>query len=315
MARAHDRERDRKQARRVVAESYSCQPSGATAPMLSHGTLDLRSMPQETTDGDVVSTPFKGESVPFGVYADFYDALYRDKDYQAECDYLADTFERLETRPTLTILDLGCGTGNHDLPLTSMRYRVVGVDRSEEMVAQARRKSRSAELGAEFLIGDVRDFDLRREFDAVISMFAVMCYQRTNQDLLGMMRTARRHLRHGGLFIFDGWFGPAVLMDRPVENSKIVQGENGETIERHASPVLDVVRQTVEVRYRVTRSRDGAVIDDATESHHMRFLFAQEIALMLEMADFDLIEIGPFMRLGEVLSSESWNFSAVARAR
>jgi SAM-dependent methyltransferase len=257
----------------------------------------------------------RSDGVVFGEYASFYDALYRDKDYQAECDYLATTFARFEARATRTILDLGCGTGNHDLPLTRMGYQVEGVDRSEEMVTQARSKAVTAGLDAEFLTGDVRDFNLSRAFDAVISMFAVISYQCTNEDLLGMMRTARRHLEPGGLFVFDGWFGPAVLMDRPVESSKVVQGENGEIIERHASPVLDVVGHTVEVRYRVTRRRDGSVVETIAEAHKMRFLFPQEIALMLEWAGFDLLAMGPFMDLDGVLSGETWNLSVVARAR
>lgn len=274
-----------------------------------------RLAPTETMIGVVMNRDSQPSVTPFGDYACFYDALYQDKDYQAECDYLLATLARFDTRPTRTILDLGCGTGNHDLPLTRMGYEVVGVDRSEAMVAQARCKATDAALDAEFLTGDIRDLNLGRTFDAVISMFAVISYQCSNDDLLGMMRTARRHLKPGGLFVFDGWFGPAVLMSGPVAASKIVRTQDGETIERSASPVLDVLAHTVEVSYRVTRSRHGAVIDKATEAHKVRFLFPQEIALLLDLAGFDLVAMGPFMDLDGRLSGETWNVSVVSRAR
>ena len=45
-------------------------------------------------------------------YADQYDLLYGDKDYEAECDLLEKVFRLYSSAPVKTILDLGCGTGN-----------------------------------------------------------------------------------------------------------------------------------------------------------------------------------------------------------
>jgi len=54
----------------------------------------------------------------FNAYASSYDGLYRDKDYEAECDFLEQIFARYARAPIRTILDLGCGTGGHALALT-----------------------------------------------------------------------------------------------------------------------------------------------------------------------------------------------------
>ena len=51
----------------------------------------------------------------FQEYAKFYNDLYRDKDYAAECSFLADVFSTFSAEPVKTILDLGCGTGGHAL--------------------------------------------------------------------------------------------------------------------------------------------------------------------------------------------------------
>jgi len=65
------------------------------------------------------------------LYAGTYDALYQDKDYEAECDFLQQVFARYAQAPIRAILDLGCGTGGHALPLARRGYALTGVDRSE----------------------------------------------------------------------------------------------------------------------------------------------------------------------------------------
>ena len=78
----------------------------------------------------------------FGIqYASFYDALYSEKDYEAECDLIEEIVHRYGDGGVNTILDLGCGTGGHTIPLSQRGYMVTGVDRSEPMLAQARLKS------------------------------------------------------------------------------------------------------------------------------------------------------------------------------
>jgi len=267
----------------------------------------------------------------FGTYAQFYDTLYQDKDYEAECDFLEQIFARYAQAPIRTILDLGCGTGGHALPLARRGYEVVGVDRSERMLAEARRKVlATGDDGSQtiderpssvvhrpssivFHQGDIRTLDLGRAFDAVIAMFAVISYQTTNEDLAAAFRTARRHLNSGGLFIFDAWFGPAVLTQRPVDRYKVVEVD-GERVIRFAHPELDIWSHTVKVNYKVLRLKDGCVLDEVDECHVMRFLFPQEIAHSFKQASFQLLNLCPFMALDAIPSVGDWNVLVIGRA-
>lgn len=251
----------------------------------------------------------------FGVYANFYDALYADKDYEAECDYVVDVLAARGVTAPASLLDLGCGTGGHIIPMAGRGFEVAGVDRSPEMAEQARAKAREAGVPIDVHVGDVRNADLGRTFDAVTSMFAVVSYQLENADVLAMFETARRHLASGGVFVFDGWFGPAVLVDQPEERSKTVPLPDGGTVTRVARPRLDVFRQTVDVVYEVTATHTDGTLEHTVESHPVRFLFAQELALMLEASGFELVAFGPFMEPNQEISIRDWNFSAVAVAR
>ena len=48
---------------------------------------------------------------------------------------------------------------------------------------------------------------------------------------------------HGGLFVFDAWFGPAVLTERPADRYRIVEAD-GERIVRFAHPELDLLQHS-----------------------------------------------------------------------
>lgn len=254
------------------------------------------------------------DDTTFGKYAQFYDALYVDKDYAAEIAFLHGVFEDDAATPVASVLDLGCGTGTHAMGLAALGYEVAGVDRSAAMVEQARAKAAESENAPTFLVGDIRDVDLDRTFDAVVSMFAVVSYQITNEDLMATFATARRHLASDGLFVFDAWFGPAVLVQQPESKTKVIATPEGDTVTRIAQPTLDVIAQTVRVDYTVTHEHKGVIHDEARESHLVRFLFAQELAHLLDASGFTLEAIGPFMDLGRLPTTDDWNVSVLARA-
>lgn len=240
----------------------------------------------------------------FGRYAEFYDTLYADKDYAAECDFALGLMRRHGRRQIRNVLDLGCGTGGHAQVLAARGFTVTGVDRSEPMLQQARVKVPRAE----FVRGDVRTIRLdRRDFDAVIAMFAVVSYQTTPEDVQALFETARGHLAPGGVLVFDGWYGPGVLNDPPGDRVKKV--DEGRIV-RHASAVSHPERQLVEVHYAV-RQGDREV----EEVHPMRYLFPDEMRGLLEGAALKQVALCPFMKPGEPCTERDWLFTAVARAQ
>ena len=82
-------------------------------------------------------------------YAEAYDLLYRDKDYSEETRLIDRVVKSYTNGPVRRVLDLGCGTGNHVLPLVQLGYEVVGVDRSAGMLEAARKKAAGAALDDE----------------------------------------------------------------------------------------------------------------------------------------------------------------------
>jgi SAM-dependent methyltransferase len=252
------------------------------------------------------------------VYADQYDLLYSDKNYEAECDLIEEVFRRYAKSSVETILDLGCGTGGHAFPLARRGYRVTGVDRSAEMLAHAREKTSVLQLPEGgiipiFVQGDVRSVDLGRQFDAVLMMFAVLGYQLTNEDVLAALRTVRRHLTSNGLFICDVWYGPAVLTLRPGERVKVIQTLDGKLI-RTTAGALDTYRHLCEVHYHLWRLSGNQVVCETEESHRMRYFFPQELALFLSEAQLQLVDMRAFGDLDRTPDESTWNVLVIGKS-
>jgi SAM-dependent methyltransferase len=244
-------------------------------------------------------------------YAAAYDELYKDKDYAAECDLVEDVFRAHARRPVKRVLDLGCGTGGHAARLAERGYAVVGVDRSEDMLARARERRSSAQ----FRQGDIASTDLGESFDAVLVMFAVLGYLTDNAAVAGALTGARRHLTAGGLLFADVWYGPAVLAQRPSERVKVIATPGGGQVIRAASSELDARRDVCTVHYRLWRLEGGKLIAEVREEHPMRYFFEPELQAFLSAAGFELVRIGGFPDLGEEPSERTWNVAFVARAR
>ena len=251
----------------------------------------------------------------FGAYSRYYNLLYKDKDYAGEAEYLHNLIGMHEPG-TASILNLGCGTGRHDLLLAQMGYEVTGIDQSEGMLAIA--NSQLSVLDSQlpllsFKQGDIRTIRLNTTFDVVTALFHVMSYQATNDDLRAAFATARAHLKPGGIFIFDCWYGPAVLSDRPVVRVKRLEDETT-FITRIAEPVMHPDDNIVDVNYQVLiRDKVSNEVEEVRESHRMRYLFRPEIGQLLGEAGLDIVEASEWLT-GRQPGFDTWGVCFVMRS-
>lgn len=257
--------------------------------------------------------------MPSGVfgnqYSDAYDALYGEKDYDAEVALVLEAIRLASLHPVGSIADWGCGTGAHALRFAQRGLKVEGVDLSAAMLSGALKKITEAGFEGQVSLqqGDVATTRLNGELDAAVMMFAVLGYQTTNERILQTLRNVRRHLRTGGVFVADVWYGPAVLSTRPSDRFRVTR-QDGKDLLRSASTNLDTTAHVAKVSFNLWTLEGNRVLGNTIEHHEMRYFFPQELALFLELSGFEQVSLTAFPSLTEPVNDTAWNALVVARA-
>ena len=249
----------------------------------------------------------------FQDYAYYYNAFYKDKDYAKEARQIDEILKKYG-KNIHSVINYGCGTGKHDIELSRIGYSCTGIDLSETMIAIAKQNSKNEEKKIDFSVADIRKFEPEKKYDAVISLFHVMSYQNSNEDIRATFQSARKALERDKLFLFDLWYGPGVLTDPPVVRVKEVEDDQYRLV-RIARPVMYDERNMVDVNYEVL------IIDKKTnitktikEVHSMRYFFRPELEILLQQAGFELMANIDCNTLEET-DYNSWTSYFIAKAK
>ena len=101
------------------------------------------------------------------------------------------------------ILELASGTGRVSIPLAQHGFDVTGLEVAPPMLAEARRKAAAADVDVVWVQGNMRHFDLDRQFSLIILPNNTLCHLYTLADFEGCLTSVHRHLRPDGRFIVE----------------------------------------------------------------------------------------------------------------
>jgi SAM-dependent methyltransferase len=101
-----------------------------------------------------------------------------------------------------TVLELGCGTGRIALPLGRAGVSLVGIDRSEAMLARARQRVRRSRLGdrVRLIRGDIRHLPFRALFSLAIAPYGILQSLLRERDLKATLAAVYDAIEPGGAF-------------------------------------------------------------------------------------------------------------------
>lgn len=178
-----------------------------------------------------------------------YLAVYAHRDERSaerEAEFVA---RAVGPSPGARLLDAGCGAGRHTRALGALRFDVVGLDRSADLLAAAASRG-----GARYVRGDVRALPFRdAAFARVVSLFTSFGYFDERGDRAHLAEIARV-LAPRGTFLLDFLNAPRVETTLVPESERHV-GE-WTVVERRA-----IRRGRVEKHVLARRASDDAAAE------------------------------------------------------
>lgn len=172
----------------------------------------------------------------------YYHLLYSHRDEDEANLFMQNLLHKLAPAAHSRILDLACGKGRHAQFIASKGFDVIGVDLSENSIAEALMKSAP---NLQFFEHDMR-FPFRiNYFDYVFNLFTSFGYFDNQRDELNTIKAIALNLKPQGTVVIDFLNANKVLktLDNCTE-SKVIEGI---TFEWKKSVVNECVMKSIDV--------------------------------------------------------------------
>jgi SAM-dependent methyltransferase len=187
-------------------------------------------------------------------------------------------------------LELACGTGLLAVPIAAAGCSTVGLDQSTAMLGNARARAEAAGVALELVEGDMRNFELGRQFSLIFVARNSLLHVLSIPDLVATFRDVRRHLAPGGVFAFDVFNPDVSLLARTAGQRFAVMTVDSAalgTLVVEASQHYDAAEQVVHGTWYISAADQP---DKWVVPVVVRSIFPQELPLLLEAGGLRLLQ-------------------------
>ncbi len=223
-------------------------------------------------------------------FAELYDLFY--DDFQDDVEM----YRGFAERTSGSILEVGSGTGRVALALAEEGHTVVGLELSDAMRSVAQQKADRAQLRdrVTFVAGDMRRFTSGQHFGLIIVPLNTFLHNLTLDDQLATLACFKQQLRPGGLLVLDCFNpDPAYAADdgRLIVQHSVIERETGRIALLWLSRSTDWGNQLQEITYLIDRPDPNGLVRRTALQTSFRFIFRNEMQLLLKLGGFDLKEV------------------------
>jgi ubiquinone/menaquinone biosynthesis C-methylase UbiE len=211
-------------------------------------------------------------------FSDFYLRAYAHGQHEGEAAAQALAAARLAgCPPGGDLLDVPCGYGRHSVALARADYRVVGVDRSEALLAEAQRRA-GGQRWPRLVRADYRELPFAEEsFDAAVNLFTSIGYLGDEEDTR-VLGEIGRVLRPGGRLVIETMHRDLLVRELREQDWRLV-GEGRLLLEQRTFDARSGIAQTTQTLIESTGERES-------RSFSVRVYAATELVAMLATAGY-----------------------------
>ncbi len=198
-------------------------------------------------------------------------------------------YSRMAKKYGQPILELACGTGRITIPLARKGWQVTGLDPTESMLTEARRKAASANVTIEWIQADCRDFELGKKFNLIFFPFNSIAVLHDSEDIAACFNCVRNHLKKNGRFIID-IFNPRfdILMRNPNERFPVTEYPDPTGSGQVVVTESNVYDRASQINYIKWHYKFGDAPEEIVEDLNLRIFFPQELDALLQLHGFEI---------------------------
>ncbi len=246
-----------------------------------------------------------GKEVIFSeFYAECYDQIHSAKSYEGEVERILDLINEMqEKRVIRKVLDFGCGTGIHLNSLVRTKLDLFGYDRNDYMLQVARQKYPQLFFASDYaLIPD--------DLDLAYSLFDVVSYQTTDQEVELFFRALASKLAPGAMLVIDGWYFPGVAKNPPEVRERDISFRSS-IITRRVIPSTSDENRTTVLNITLENKANSELLSD--EKHILRAFNTEELESVAILCGFSDISFKDGGSWEKSLTTDSWRFVMFAK--
>jgi len=214
------------------------------------------------------------------VYHEMYQGVF---DYKKQFQFFLKYLNKYKCKK---VLEIGCGSGNLAPFFLEKKYNYIGLDLYKEMLAIAKKIAPKAK----FVQGDMRRFNLKQKFDAIIIPGRSFTYMTTNQDVMDALESIYKHLNKGGILLFDNFDAEKMITSKKKKHFTQTVAYNNTKYKRVSEKELCLETGWTEkwsATYYITKNGKTKTIKD---SSILRSFTKEELKLFLTLNKFEIIE-------------------------
>lgn len=226
------------------------------------------------------------EGNAYGGFAEVYDQLMSDVDYDAWAAYLIS----LAGLSSGHIAECACGTGQLSVRFSAAGLHVTGLDLSDDMLRVAAENARRAGKRIAFVRQDMCNLALHRPVDAVIAACDGVNYLSSEARVLSFFEAAYKGLKKGGKLLFD--ISSAYKLENTVGNHTFTCDDADCAYIWENTYIDNPPSVEMELSFFVRRGKMYERVDET----HVQYAYGEEVIRnLLQRAGFSCVEVYDFL--------------------